>query len=293
MALVDVNKLIALCGATVAVMLAPSAALGAAGTKVTVRIEGVNKTLLAPTAVQTQRGWITKGGTPRGTCPKTSAAGALDVAAHHDWRGSYDPTQGLEITSILGETHTFASLRDFWEIFVNNRAATAGACALKLHRGDQLLFAAVSQKTIAYPIAIRAPRTATVGHRFNVKVVWFNAKGVAKPLSGAGVSVHGRRVRTRTNGIVGITWGSAGTIVIRASRRGYVRAVPARVQRAYPADEHGPRPCAYPADEHGPRPRAYPADEHGPRRPHPGGGCRPRDGPRRVRRRPGRRPGHL
>jgi Domain of unknown function (DUF4430) len=225
-----VKKLVALGAAALAVVLAPSAALGAAGTKVSVRVEGVSRTLLAPTVVQTHRGWITKDGTPRGKCPETSAAGALDVATHHKWAGNYETGVGLEVTSIFGEAHTFASKKYFWEIFVNNRPASVGACAQKLHKGDKLLFAAVSQTGSAYPIAIRAPRTATAGHRFNVKVVWFNAKGRAKPLAGAVVSLHGKSVKTKANGTVGITWSSPGTIVIHASDRGDVRAVPARVK---------------------------------------------------------------
>jgi hypothetical protein len=226
----DVKKLIAVCGATAAIVLAPSAALGAAGTKVTVRVEGLNKTLLAQTTVRTHAGWITKGGAPRGACPDASAAGALDVATHHRWSGPYSASVGgIEVFTILGERHTFSS-PSFWELFVNNRAASVGACEQRLHRGDQLLFAAVSQKTIAYPIAIRAPRHATVGHRFDVKVVWFNAKGIAKPLSNAVVIVHGKGVRTNSSGTVGITSGSAGTIVIRAGRAGYVRAAPVRVR---------------------------------------------------------------
>jgi hypothetical protein len=225
-----VKKLFALGGATIAVILAPSAALAAGGSKVTVRVEGVSKTLLAPSAVQTHAGWITKDGTPRGKCPETSAAGALDVATHHRWGGSYETGAGLEITSIFGETHTFASNKYFWEIFVNNKAAAVGACEQKLHQGDQLLFAAVPQKGYAYPIAIRAPRNATAGHRFDVKVVWFNAKGRPKPLAGAVVSVHGKTVKTKGRGTVGITWSSPGTVVIHASRPGYVRAVPVPVK---------------------------------------------------------------
>lgn len=224
-----VKKLVALGAASVAVVLAPSVALAAAGTKVTVRVEGLSKTLLAPTAVHTHSGWITKDGTPHGSCPDTSAAGALDVATHHNWAGIND-SFGLEVTSIFGETHTFAAKKDFWEIFIDNKPAESGACALRLHRGTKLLFAAVSQTGTAYPLAIRAPRTAKAGHRFNVKVVWFNAKGHAEPLAGAAVSLHGKGVKTKANGIVGITESSPGTIVIRASHPGDVRAVPARVK---------------------------------------------------------------
>ncbi len=225
-----VKKLVALGAAAVAAVVAPSAALGAASTTVTVRVEGVSKTLLAPTVVKTHSGWITKDGTPTGTCPDASAAGALDVATHHKWGGSYDQQFGLEITSIFGETHTFASKKYFWEVFVNNTPASVGACAQKLHKGTKLLFAAVSQTGTAYPVAIRAPRTATAGHRFNVKVVYFNAKGRAKPLAGAVVGLRGKSVKTKANGTVGITESSPGTIVIRASHPGDVRAVPARVK---------------------------------------------------------------
>jgi hypothetical protein len=224
-----VKKLVGLGAASVALVVLPSAALGATGTKVSVRVEGQRKTLLPPTTVHTHGGWITKDGTARGSCPETSGAGALDVATKHNWAGTNDKF-GLEITSIFGETHTFASKKDFWEIFVNNVPAASGACGIKLKKGDHLLFAAVSQTGVAYPTAIRAPRTAKAGRRFNVKVVYFNAKGVAKPLAGAVVSLHGKSVKTKTNGIVGVTESSRGTIVIRARAHGDVRAVPARVQ---------------------------------------------------------------
>ncbi len=251
----DVKKLIAPCAATVAVVLATSAgALAAAGTAVTVRIEGTKKTLLAARAIRTHAGWITTGGTPKGSCPDTSAAGALDVATDHKWGGTYSASiGGLEILSILGERHTFSSPY-YWEIFVNNRAASVGACEQALHRGDRLLFAAVSQKTIEYPTAIRAPRHAGVNHPFTVKVVWFNAKGIAKPLKGAQVTVSqhsvtpgevtasqhsgtpgkvtdsGQVVTTSSQGTVRIKSGSPGPLVIRADRPNYIRAAPVLVQ---------------------------------------------------------------
>ena len=236
----SVKKPIALCGATLAVAVASvsaapaiavapqSAASAAAGTNVTVRIEGQSKTLLASTPAKTHGGSIRKNHTPKGQCPATSAAGALDVATNHDWSGHYDKGLGLEITSILGETHKFSS-KYFWELFVNNVAANFGACQQTLHRGDKLLFAAVPQKGFEYPIVIRSPRRATVNHVFNVHVVYYNARGKAKALNHALVTVHGKSVRTKANGIVGIKWGSKGTIVITASRRGYIRPAPVSV----------------------------------------------------------------
>ena len=140
----NVKKLLALSGATVLLVLVPGGAALAAGTRVTVRVEGAKKTLLFPAVVHTHSGWITRFGAPRGACPATSAQGALDVAVHHRWGGKWTTQFGpeYEITSVLGERHAFSS-KYFWEIFVNNVAASAGACEINLHRGQQILFAAV------------------------------------------------------------------------------------------------------------------------------------------------------
>src|SRR5438270_13293243 len=59
--------------------------LAAAGPKVTVRVEGRTHNLLPTTTVQTQSGWITKGGVATGLCSAQSGAGALDAATHHNW----------------------------------------------------------------------------------------------------------------------------------------------------------------------------------------------------------------
>src|SRR5437764_1526223 len=127
-----VKKLIALVGASGAVVLAcSSGALAASGANVTVRIEGAKHTLLAPTTVHTHAGWITKDGTKKGACPDTDAAGALEVATHGHWGGVQAPSFGLELTTIFGEKHTFNSPM-FWELFINDKVAQAGICSLKL-----------------------------------------------------------------------------------------------------------------------------------------------------------------
>ncbi len=228
MALLYSKKLIALCGATLAVAAAAPTALAAAGTKVTVRVEGLHRTLLSSKSVKTHGGWITKDGTPKGACPATSATGALDVATHHRWGGTYT-SEGLEILTILGERHPFNPPKDFWEVFVNERPASVGACEQKLRRGERLLFAAVPDSTVEYAVAIRAPRTAAAGHPFAVKVVWWGASGKAKPLAGARVTAAGTTSTTNSQGTVELT-AAAGTLVIHASKKDYIRAAPARVR---------------------------------------------------------------
>jgi hypothetical protein len=213
----------AVAGALVALLvaLAVGVASAASDTTVTVRVEGLSRTLLPPANAKVGSGWITRYGAPKGACPEDTVQGALDLATHHNWRGTWSTQYGpeYEITSILGETHAFALHKPFWEIFVDHVAASAGACELKLHRGEQVLFAAVPSRGFEYPLALTAPRTATVGQAFTVKVVWFNAKGKARPLAGA--KVDGKL--TDSSGTVQITPTAAGTLTVRATKSGYIR----------------------------------------------------------------------
>jgi hypothetical protein len=214
---------IALAAATIALALVPTAALAAGATTVNVRIEGQSRTLLAATDVQTHTGSITKGGAPAGTCPATTAVGALDVATHHNWDGSYGQL-GLSVTSILGEAHPFTS-KDYWSIWVDNKFALAGICSLKLHRGEQLLFAAVPQKgRTEYPIVLTGPGDATSGHPFEVKASYFNAKGVATPLGKAQIVAGSLHATTGTNGTASITASKTGPLKLRASSPEFIRS---------------------------------------------------------------------
>lgn len=200
-----------------ALLLAPASSLAASPTSVSVRVEGLTHTLLRATRVRTHAGSITKGGAPRGACPATNAVGALDVATHHDWTGSYG-SYGLSVVSILGESHPFSS-SDYWSVFVNGHYASAGVCDLKLVRGEQLLFAAVPQRGTEYPLAISAPRRA--GHRFTVTVRAYGAHGAARPIAGASVTDGGV---TNRHGRTTVRVPRSGRVTLTASRRGHIRA---------------------------------------------------------------------
>jgi hypothetical protein len=225
----SITRRIALAGVSLALVAgAPTAAL-AAGTTVSVRVEGLTKTLLASKVVHTHSGSITKGGTPAGSCSATTAAGALDVASNHRWSGSYG-TYGLSVTQVFGETHSLSpSSKDYWSIWVDNKFAPAGVCGLKLHRGEQLLFAAVPVMGTVFPIVITAPKHASTGHAFKVKVTYFNAKGVAKPLAGATVHNGAGTVTTGTSGTVSITPKHSGKLTYTAAKTGYIRSTTATV----------------------------------------------------------------
>jgi uncharacterized protein DUF4430 len=132
------------CGVVAPAALGSEVSAGAhaaAGPTVTVQIKTLTKTLLRPTAVHGEKGWITKGGTPRGKCSGSSAAGALDAATHGKWVGTYFASvSGIFITSILGVKPTGS---DFWEISVNNKTSSKGICDIKLQAGERLLFSIV------------------------------------------------------------------------------------------------------------------------------------------------------
>ncbi len=133
------KTVVALVGAIVMAVAASGVALAAgSGPAVTVQIKTLKKTLLKPTAVHGEKGWITKGGTPHGNCSGNSAAGALDAATHAKWAGKwYSSVPGIFVTSILGVKPTGSS---YWGVYVNGKSASAGICDIKLHAGEKLLF---------------------------------------------------------------------------------------------------------------------------------------------------------
>jgi Domain of unknown function (DUF4430) len=134
--------LVALLGAIVMAVAASGVALAAgSGPAVTVQIKSLNKTLLKPTTEHGPKGWITKGGTPSGKCPGSSAAGALNAATHGKWVGKwYSSVPGIFVTSILGVKPTGSN---FWGIYVNGKSSSKGLCDIKLHSGQKLLFKVV------------------------------------------------------------------------------------------------------------------------------------------------------
>jgi hypothetical protein len=213
----------ALAGGVAVLVLAITApALGAAS-NVTVRVEGVKRTLLAATVAHTESGSITKGGTPTGACPGTSGAGYFDSATHHKWNGTYSSGLGVEITNVLGETHKFSAKGFYWGIWVNNKFASTGLCDLKLKPGDELLLAPAPGSGTTYPIVLTAPAKATAGKSFSVKASYFKtSKGKAKALPGVKVTDSG--AVTAHNGDATVTVTKPGKVTLVARLKGYIRA---------------------------------------------------------------------
>jgi hypothetical protein len=224
------NTILALGAATLAVAVAAPAALAASSPQVTVRVEGKAGTLLAPKPVHAPSGGsITRGGAPAGACPAASGAGALDVATKHRWSATwFSSLNDFEITKILGDTET--TKKFYWAIWVDNKFATTGACGIKLHPGEQLLFAVDSVAHHEHPLAIRAPSHATSDTPFTVKVVAYADNGTSKPLAGARLSGGGVSAVTNGRGVVQVKTHGTGTLKLDATSKGFIRAAPVRVR---------------------------------------------------------------
>ena len=216
-----ISRFTALGGVAAVLALALSAPALGAKSAVTVRVEGLKRTLLPATVAHAESGSITKGGTPAGTCPGKSGAGYFDSATHHRWNGSYSSGLGVEVTTVLGETHKFSAKGYYWGIWVNNTFASTGLCDLKLKPGDQLLLAPAPGSGTAYPIILTAPAHAKAGVPFSVKASYIK-KGPATAL--AGVKVTDSKAVTDTHGAATITVPKAGKVTLVATLKGYIRA---------------------------------------------------------------------
>lgn len=175
-----------LTGAPLAAGLAVASTALAAGSApaVSVRVEGATKTLLHTRTVSAPTsGSITKGGTPAGTCPSDSAAGALNVATRGRWSGSYYTGLGIDVSTILGTKLSY-SKGSYWGFYVNDRLAPKGICDTKIVKGESLLFAPVPAKGQApKPIVVTAPKTVTAGKPFDLRAFVYTGKGTTtRPL---------------------------------------------------------------------------------------------------------------
>ena len=213
-----------LLAAAVPAALGLAAMPALAATTVSVRVEAGSKTLVsAPKVTAPRSGSITKGGTPAGACKANTAAGALDVATHHNWGGTYSSGLGVEVNSILGTTYQFAK-GAYWGFYVDDHFASEGVCDTKLHPGEQLLFARVLAKgKPPLPLVVKAPTHATAGRPFTVKAFDFPGKGSrTKPV--AGVHFKGLSATTDAHGIAHVTVTKPGKVKLVGSGKGVIRS---------------------------------------------------------------------
>jgi hypothetical protein len=228
-----IRQALAAAGLLLSLLLCAAAADAAAPASVTVRVEGVDQTLLAPTQVTTTTTPVDKDGNPEHTCKGASAAGALEQATSGSWGGSWFEI-GYSVETILGETHAFeagAPANYFWGYWLDDKSSEVGICEGELSAGDSILFfPECFSETGACPpspnpLGIVAPTIAEPGTPTTVAVTSYaNASGAPSPAVGASVTGGGASATTDATGHATLTLSETGNVLLRVSAPDSVRS---------------------------------------------------------------------
>lgn len=196
---------------------------------ITVRVEGLTKTLLTPTAVTLTSGSVTKDGKAADSCSGLSALGALQDATKGAWAGGWSKSyRQYFISAIEGQAYS-SSASYYWSVWVNDKPAQLGACSLYPTAGSSILFFpdydGKSKSTVpANVLGISAPAEVLVGKPFKVLVTSYaNATGKPSPQAAASVSAAGAHATTTSSGQATLTVASAGIVELHASAPNAVR----------------------------------------------------------------------
>ncbi len=213
-------------GATCLCLFAVVSSAAATGpATVTVRVEGLNQTLVLPTQVTTTTDPVVKDGHAEDSCPGTSALGALEIATGGNWGGPWSASfHQYELFSIKGESHEFGS-GAFWDLWVNHAASEVGACEVEPNEGQEVLLYPCPETAIECPnpLGIEAPANASVGESVSVNVVKYAFNGMATPVSGASVTGGATPATTDANGQATISFGFPGRPTINVTAPESVR----------------------------------------------------------------------
>src|SRR4051812_9385810 len=231
------HKLFSGLVAGIALLAAAPAALAA---DVAVRVEGTGDTLVPRSTVSTFGGSFTKGG--GGTCPGSSAGGALERATAGDWSGRWASFGDYEVQTIKGETHASAAgdaSGTYWAFWVNYRPASAGVCGTPAQEGDDFLFfpSCFGRGCDREPTPLRIasiPSSAQPGQPFDVRVVQYAvtfggppdyaSTTSEAPAAGATVTAAGRDFTADSAGVAHVTVDARSLAAVRAQKAGYVRS---------------------------------------------------------------------
>jgi hypothetical protein len=201
--------------------LLPGSALAAAPAGVTVRVEGVSETILAPTQLTTTTTPVVNGS--EGSCSGTSAIGALQDATGGGWTGRwYGEESGYFVQSIEGQGELVGAAKYYWSFWVNDVYQETGACEVQLAAGDRVLFFPICYESCPAggeptPLEIEAPPSANVSEPVSVTVKQYNALGEASPAAGARISWSGGTALTESAGRATISFSATGTYELHVS----------------------------------------------------------------------------
>lgn len=101
----------------------------------------------------------------------------------------------------------------FWQLRVNHKSSSVGGDAVKLKRGDQVLWYLTAGFPSPDELWLKAPKRVRPGRSFRVRVFAYDEKGKRKPA--AGVKVSGAARRTNGNGLTTVTLGRPVRLIAR------------------------------------------------------------------------------
>ena len=204
----------------VAAIAAASAGATAPAPTVTVRVEGTSSTLLLPTSVTLKAGNVDSDGVAGHTCSSLTAAGAIELATHGNWKGTWSKSlHGYFISAVDGLALP-ATGAEYWAFWVNDAPASQGICGYKPKPGDAILFFPDCYGKKCPPnegvLGVKAPSTVTAGHPATVAVTAYSdAAGKPSPKAGATVSGGGASAKTAAGGTATITFAHPGRFWLR------------------------------------------------------------------------------
>lgn len=196
---------------------------------ITVRVEGLTRTLLAPTTVTLTSAPVSNDGKASDSCSGLSALGALQDATKGDWGGSWSKSyRQYFVTKIEGNAYS-SSASYYWSLWVNDKPAAVGACDLYPAPGSSIVFFPDydgKSKSVVAPnvLGVSAPAQALAGRPFSVLVSSYaNATGKRSPLAGATVTSGSASAKTSSSGQATLTVAAPAIVEIRVSAPNSVR----------------------------------------------------------------------
>jgi len=224
-------RLVAACALALLLLLSTAALAAGKGTKVSVRVVGSGGKALAEELVNAKTTSIKT--SPKATClgggtggsgksvqvKGPTALGALSQASK--LTPSLRPLLvtdhflsefGLGLCGI-GKSHTTKKLS--WYLKVNHKNPNKGGELVKLHKGDEVLWAL---EPYPYPdeLSLVAPHDAEANKPFTVGVFSYDDKGKKTPA--AGVSVTGASAPTGADGTTQVTLSAPGVLTATDSK---------------------------------------------------------------------------
>ena len=216
------TALAALALLAVAAIAAASAGATAPAPAVTVRIEGTSSTLQLPTSVTLKPGNVDSDGVAGHTCSGLTAAGAIELATHGNWKGTWSKSlHGYFISAVDGLALPSTGA-EYWAFWVNDAPASQGICGYKPKPDDSILFFPDCYGKKCPPndgvLGVKAPATVTAGSPTRVTVTAYSdAAGKPNPKAGANVTGAGASAKTAAGGAATITFTKPGRFWLAVS----------------------------------------------------------------------------